>query len=118
MSAREARAVELVPLAGDGSRYFIRLDGRHAGGVAVHSVSGDAFSYGVAVAPDMRRKGAAAGGLELLFGLMRARGFARAVVRVREDNAASLALHEKLGFVRRESAGGVVILEKRLDGGR
>ena len=30
-------------------RYFIRADGRHAGGITVHSVQGAQFSYGVAV---------------------------------------------------------------------
>ena len=36
-------------------RYFIRADGRHAGGITVHSVQGAQFSYGVAVSGDMRR---------------------------------------------------------------
>ena len=33
-------------------RYFIRADGRHAGGITVHSVQGAQFSYGVAVSGD------------------------------------------------------------------
>ena len=40
-------------------RYFIRADGRHAGGITVHSVQGAQFSYGVAVSGDMRRRGVA-----------------------------------------------------------
>ena len=107
-------SVTLAPAPGDGTRFFIRLDGRHAGGVTVHSVRGDAFSYGVAVAPEMRRRGAAEAGLSLLFEAMRARGFRRAVVRVEEGNAASLALHEKLGFRRTALENGVVRLERAL----
>ena len=40
-------------------RYFIRADGRHAGGITVHSVQGAQFSYGIAVSGDMRRRGVA-----------------------------------------------------------
>mgnify|MGYP001636192725 CR=1 FL=1 len=40
-------------------RYFIRADGRHAGGITVHSVQGAQFSYGVAGSGDMRRRGVA-----------------------------------------------------------
>lgn len=114
MSGDASPSVELLPVGEDGLRFFIRLDGAHAGGVTVHSVCGDAFSYGIAVAPSLRGRGAAAGALTLLFERMRARGFARAVVRVREDNAASLALHEKLGFTRTAQGDGVVTLKKSL----
>ena len=48
-------------------RYFIRADGRHAGGITVHSVQGAQFSYGVAVSGDMRRRGIASAALPLLF---------------------------------------------------
>ncbi len=83
----------------DDLRFFILLDGRHAGGITVHSVQGASFSYGIAVAPEKRRRGVARKALLLLFAQMRAKGFARAVVRIAPDNAASLALHHGLGFV-------------------
>ena len=82
----------------DDLRFFILLDGVHAGGITVHSVQGTSFSYGIAVAPAMRRRGAAKAALPLLFERMAARGFTRAVVQVAPQNAASLALHRRLGF--------------------
>ena len=108
--------VRLIPIGTgeDDLRFFIRMDGRHAGGITVHSVDGDAFSYGIAIAPDMRRRGAATAALAQLFEHMRSRGFARAHVEVREENAASLALHQRLGFVRSGEGAGTVLLEKRL----
>ena len=84
----------------DDLRFFILLDGRHAGGVTVHSVNPPEFSYGIAIAKDMRRKGAARAALPLLFEHMMQLGFTRAVVQIAPDNAASLALHRALGFVR------------------
>lgn len=107
-------SVSLAPAPGDGTRFFIRLDGRHAGGVTVHSVCGDAFSYGIAVAPEMRRRGAAEAGLSLLFERMRAQGFRRVFARIEEGNAASLALHRKLGFRETGREGGVVCMERAL----
>ncbi len=107
--------IELLP-AGDARerRYLIRMQGRHAGGVTVHSVQGDVFSYGVAIAPGLRRRGVAAAALCALFERMRAQGFRLARVRVCAGNAASLALHAKLGFARVAEEAGVVTLEKRL----
>lgn len=61
-------------------RYFIRADGRHAGGITVHSVQGAQFSYGVAVSGDMRRRGVASSALMLLFETMKSRGFTACVV--------------------------------------
>ena len=95
-------------------RFHFRMDGRHAGGITVHSVRGDSFSYGIAVAKDMRRKGAASAALGLLFERMKARGYALAVVRIEAENEASLALHAKLGFVHVAQRDGVVFLQKAL----
>ena len=107
--------VLLVPVGKEGERrYLIRLDGAHAGGITVHSVRGDAFSYGIAIAPRHRRRGAAFAALCSLFELMRADGFARAVVQVEARNEASLALHEKLGFEKTRCERGVVTLERAL----
>ena len=95
-------------------RYFIRADGRHAGGITVHSVQGAQFSYGVAVSGDMRRHGIASAALPLLFETMKARGFTAGVVQIAPDNAASLALHRKLGFVQTGRNAQAVTMEKAL----
>lgn len=108
--------IELRPIgkAADDLRFFILLDGQHAGGITVHSVCPPAFSYGVAVAPALRRRGVARRALALLFERMRAQGFDRAVVRIAPGNAASLALHAALGFARTGEAEGALVLERRL----
>lgn len=121
MSAREtnvqARArggpVRLIPVNGENS-FFIRFADRHAGGITVHSVCGDAFSYGIAVTPALRRRGVASAALPLLFETMRLRGFERVIVRVAQENAASLSLHRKLGFVQTACEDGIVTLERAL----
>lgn len=95
-------------------RYFIRADGRHAGGITVHSVQGAQFSYGVAVSGDMRRRGVASSALMLLFETMKSRGFTACVVQIAPDNAASLALHRKLGFVQTGQNAQAVTMEKAL----
>ncbi|MFR3405520.1 MAG: N-acetyltransferase family protein [Christensenellales bacterium] len=94
-------------------RYFIRADGRHAGGITVHSVQGTQFSYGVAVSGDMRRRGVASSALMLLFETMKSRGFTACVVQIAPDNAASLALHRKLGFVQTGRNAQAVTIERR-----
>ena len=95
-------------------RYFIRADGRHAGGITVHSVQGAQFSYGIAVSQAMRRRGIASAALPLLFETMKARGFTACVVQIAPDNAASLALHRKLGFVQTGRNARAVTMEKAL----
>ena len=95
-------------------RYFIRADGRHAGGITVHSVQGAQFSYGIAVSKAMRRRGIASAALPLLFETMKARGSTACVVQIAPDNAASLALHRKLGFVQTGRNARAVTMEKAL----
>ena len=92
--------VELISIgkSAEDLRFFIRADGSHAGGITVHSMSGRAFSYGIAIAPPMRRQGIARRALRLLFAQMAGRGFETARVQVAPGNAASLALHRALGF--------------------
>ena len=99
----------------DDLRFFIRFDGRHAGGITVHSVCGDTFSYGILVVPALRGRGIARDALGQLFALMRGRGFARAVVSIAPGNAASLALHRALGFTERSRHDGAVLMERRLE---
>ena len=95
-------------------RFFLLADGRHAGGITVHSVSGTSFSYGIAVAPAMRRQGVARAALPRLFDLMRERGFTLARVQVAPDNAASLALHRSLGFRETARDAATVTLERTI----
>ena len=82
----------------DDLRFFILLDGRHAGGITVHSINPPQFSYGVAIAKEMRRRGVAKAALPRLFDEMQRRGFTKAIVQIAPENAASLALHAALGF--------------------
>ena len=106
----------LIPVGRDENdlRFHFRLNGRHAGGITVHSVEGDRFSYGIAVAKELRRRGAASAALALLFERMKARGYAVAAVQIKAGNNASLALHDKLGFARVAQRDGVICLEKAL----
>ena len=98
----------------DDLRFFIRLDGQHAGGITVHSVRGDSFSYGILVVPALRGRGIARAALHQLFALMRTRGFTRAVVSIAPDNAASLSLHRALGFAERQREKSAVWMERVL----
>ena len=95
-------------------RWFILADGRHAGGITVHSADRSAFSYGVAVTPALRGRGIAGAALSLLFAMMKARGYTRARVRVREENGASLRLHRRLGFTETGKADGIIWMERTL----
>ena len=98
----------------DDLRFFILLDGRHAGGITVHSVNPPDFSYGIAIAKDMRRKGIARAALPLLFERMKSAGFTRAVVQIAPDNAASFALHASLGFALTHTAADALTLDLKL----
>ena len=82
----------------DDLRFFILTDGNHAGGITVHSMNPPSFSYGIAVAPQMRKKGMAKAALPLLFDEMKRRGFSQAIVQIAPENQVSLALHRALGF--------------------
>ena len=90
--------IKHIGKSADDLRFFILQDGNHAGGITVHSVNPPEFSYGIAIAKDMRRKGVARTALPLLFDHMKNLGFALAVVQIAPDNASSLALHRSLGF--------------------
>ena len=95
-------------------RFFILKDGAHAGGITVHSVQETCFSYGVAVTETKRRQGVASSALLLLFDYMKRRGFTAVLVKVRPDNAASLALHASLGFRETARDADTVTLTKSL----
>ncbi len=105
--------VTLVPLEG-GERFFIRADGEHAGGITLHSICGTCFSYGIAIAPAKRHRGIAKEALSQLFAQMKGCGFDRVLVQIRPDNAASLGLHQSLGFRETERTRDAVMMEHPL----
>ena len=108
--------ITLLPLEPDAlcHRFFIRADGQHAGGITIHSVQGDRFSYGIAITPSLRRKGIAGHALSLLFERMKSLGFSQVIVQIAPENAASLALHRALGFAESGRDVGAVIMKKSL----
>ena len=112
--ARPRISLRFIGEEPDDLRWFIRADGRHAGGITVHSIEGSAFSYGVAVSPALRGQGVASAALPLFFRFMRRRGFALARVRIKRDNVASLRLHRSLGFLETDRAEDTVTLERTL----
>lgn len=109
-------ALKSIGKSADDLRFFILIDGMHAGGITVHSVRGSSFSYGIAVAPEKRRQGVAREALRLLFAHMRRLGFTRAVVDIEAGNAASLALHRRLGFEESGRDAQIVAMERTIDG--
>ncbi|MBR5301421.1 MAG: GNAT family N-acetyltransferase [Clostridia bacterium] len=103
--------IKHIGKSADDLRFFILMDGQHAGGITVHSVNPPQFSYGVAIAANMRRKGVARAALPLLFEQMRRKGFSKAVVQIAPENAASLALHAALGFAPMQAAADALTFE-------
>ena len=98
----------------DDLRFFIIEAGSHAGGITVHSISGDSFSYGIAIAREKRNRGVAKAALPLLYSFMKKRNFSRVFVEIAADNAASLALHNSLGFMETARSAQAVTMEKSL----
>ncbi|MBR3738916.1 MAG: GNAT family N-acetyltransferase [Clostridia bacterium] len=68
------------------------------GSISLYEKTKKAASIGVEVFSDERGKGYAAEGMKLMIELARKRGYRIILDQVRADNAASIALHEKLGF--------------------
>lgn len=83
-------------------RFGIYWNETYAGGITVHSMDRErgVFSYGVAIAQHMRRRGVAATAIVQLLERHASAGFNRCAVEVYADNIPSLALHAKLGFVK------------------
>ena len=73
-------------------------DGAVVGCVSLLARSRSVVSLGVDIFPAERRKGFAGAALRLMLARAAALGFRIAQTQVRTDNAASRALHEKLGF--------------------
>lgn len=83
-------------------KYFEMLaltaDRAVVGSVSLYGHTEKIASVGMEVFPDERGKGYAAEGMRLILEKARERGYRVILDQVRSDNAASIALHEKLGF--------------------
>jgi RimJ/RimL family protein N-acetyltransferase len=91
---------------GDGDEFFFVIESL-AGEIvgSINSAQCDrrngAFSYGVGIRPEHRRRGYAAEAIQLLLGyFFRELRYQKATTRVYSFNLPSLALHDRLGFVR------------------
>lgn len=91
-----------LPSGSNEERFGIYWNNTYAGGITVHSIDRErgVFSYGIAIVQLMRRRGVAVGAITQLLARYAAAGFSLCAVEVYADNASSLALHEKLGFVK------------------
>ena len=103
-----ARQQSLKTLEGDAFTWVIeaRREGRAVGTIATHHCEPQhgTFMYGVHVAREHARRGYAAEAVRLVLKYyFEERRYQKATVSVHGYNAASVALHEKLGF-RREGA--------------
>ena len=107
--------IKHIGKSADDLRFFILMDGQHAGGITVHSVNPPGFSYGIAIAKNMRREGVAKAALPLLFEEMKQRGFTRVSVQIAPENQASLALHAALGFVPIQENSASVTFVREID---
>ena len=107
-------SIRHIGKSADDLRFFIDESGSHAGGITVHSVSGERFSYGIAVSREKRNRGVAKAALPLLFERMKASGFSRVRVEIDAQNAASLALHASLGFEETGRDAQAVRMEKTI----
>jgi len=87
-----------------GGRYFEMfavMDGETCVGVvSLYGLGDGAVSCGPEIKPQYRRQGYGALAVGAALAQARLLGFTRAVAQVRRDNAASIALHQKLGFTR------------------
>lgn len=83
-------------------RYFellvVESDGVCVGFLNLYGLSETEISIGPEIRRQFRRQGFAGAAEPLALEYAKHLGFTRAVAQVREENAASRALHEKLGF--------------------
>ena len=68
------------------------------GSISLYGREDKIASIGAEIFPDERGKGYAAEGLKLVMEKAKDKGYLLAQDQIRTDNAASIALHEKLGF--------------------
>lgn len=77
-------------------------DGQCVGFVSLYGDEKEAVSLGPEIKPQHRKQGIAFTAMGQALTYAKQQGFARAVAQVRTDNAASIALHNKLGFCLRK----------------
>ena len=82
--------------------FAVRYDGCLVGVVSLFEQPDGTVCDGVDAFPPYRRQGHAFRALNLLTEVARARGFTVQTAQIRTDNAASIALHRKLGFTSGE----------------
>lgn len=75
-------------------------DGKVLGYVGSQTVMGESDMMNIAVCPDWRRQGIAAGLIVGLIGALKLRGSHSLTLEVRPSNEAAKALYEKLGFTQ------------------
>ena len=104
LSEEERKALVAASEKGEHSGEFFRFYLIKAGEktVGVINMCGHG-SESISVAPEIferyRQKGYAAKSLRLAYALAKEQGFKGAVAGIREENVASISLHEKLGFI-------------------
>ena len=83
-------------------KYFemlaIDVDGRIVGYVSLYAQDDSSVSEGVEICTPFRRQGFACTAVSLLLQYAKDLGFQTVTAQIRQDNVASLALHDKLGF--------------------
>ncbi len=83
-------------------RYFeifaVTADGEVVGTVSLYHHSPSVVSDGPEIFPEHRRRGYAAAAVEQALAIARGRGYTIALAQIEADNAASIALHKRLGF--------------------
>ena len=78
--------------------YLIIYQERIVGFLNVCDLSRSAFSIAPEIKKEFRRKGFCEIALTIAFNIQKLRGKKLAIASIREDNVASIKLHEKLGF--------------------
>ncbi len=89
----------------DGKRFemfAITLENEPVGTVSLYEQTDDCASFGIEVAECFRCRGIAAESGSQVLHLAAQMGYSKVISQVRRDNAASVALHKKLGFVLTE----------------
>lgn len=79
-------------------QFAIRADGRTVGLASLCERDVGNVSEGVEVFPPFRRCGFGAKAVALLLAVAAKRGYSAMTAQIRTDNAASIALHARLGF--------------------